>query len=139
MLADLERARARLAAVRKPPYTTAVVIDRGRFTAGSETIVTAILTEAGLRPPPAAPASFGGFVPLERLLMLHPDLVFMKDPPASPGDQGALYMTHPALLALYPPERRIVLPERLSMCGGPALVAAFDYLAEVMSRIATGG
>ena len=62
--------------------------------------------------------------------------MFLKDPPVQPTDQGALYLTHPALQALYPPERRIALPERLSMCGGPALIAALDYLAEAMSRLA---
>jgi iron complex transport system substrate-binding protein len=112
------------------------VIDQGRFTAGTGTIAAALLAEAGLRPPEGAPENFGGFVPLEKLLMLKPDLVFLKDPPSAPTDQGALYFTHPALRALYPPERRIPLPEKFSMCGGPALIAALDYLAEVMQKLA---
>jgi iron complex transport system substrate-binding protein len=69
-------------------------------------------------------------------MMLHPDIVFLKDPPARPQDQGALFFTHPALQSLYPPDRRIALPTRFTMCSGPALVAAFDYLADVMSRFA---
>ncbi len=136
LLAKLDAARARLAAVPRGRYSTALVIDRGRFTAGSETIAAALLAEAGLKPPDGAPGSFGGFVPLERLLMLKPDLVFLKDPPAQPGDQGALYLMHPALQALYPPERRIALPEKLAMCGGPAMIVAFDYLADAMARLA---
>jgi iron complex transport system substrate-binding protein len=136
LLAKLDAARARLAAVPRTRYQTALVIDQGRFTAGTATIAAALLTEAGLRPPAGAPESFGGFVPLERLLMLKPDLVFLKDPPGAPTDQGALYFTHPALRALYPPERRIPLPEKFSMCGGPALVAALDYLATVMESLA---
>ena len=66
-----------------------------------------------MKPPPGAPAGYGGFVPLEKLI---------DAAPGSPGDdehpsrrrtdQGALYLTHPALRALYPPERRIVLPTR---------------------------
>jgi iron complex transport system substrate-binding protein len=132
----LDAARARLAAVPCTPYATALVIDQGRFTAGTATIAAALLGEAGLRPPEGAPESFGGFVPLERLLMLKPDLVFLKDPPGAPTDQGALYFTHPALRALYPPERRIPLPEKFSMCGGPALIAALDYLAGVMQKLA---
>jgi iron complex transport system substrate-binding protein len=138
LAAALDSARARLAAVPRTRYSTALVIDQGRFTAGTATIAASLLAEAGLRPPEGAPASFGGFVPLEKLLMLKPDLVFLKDPPGAPTDQGALYFTHPALRALYPPERRIVLPERLSMCGGPALVAALDYLAGVMAKLASG-
>jgi iron complex transport system substrate-binding protein len=135
LLGKLDAARARLAAAPRSPYTTALVIDQGRFTAGSQTLAAALLAEAGLKPPPGAPGSYGGFVPLERLLMMRPDLVFLKDPPVQPTDQGALYFLHPALRALYPPERRIALPERLSMCGGPALIAALDYLTEAMSRL----
>ncbi|MCZ7642435.1 MAG: hypothetical protein M5U33_06525 [Pseudorhodoplanes sp.] len=59
----------------------------------------------------------------------------MKDPPQYPQDQGALYFMHPAVQALYPPERRIALPTRYTMCGGPALVAAFDYLADALGRM----
>ncbi len=138
LAAALDAARDRLAKIPRPPFSTAVVIDQGRFTAGSNTIAAGLLAEAGLRPPDGAPGSIGGFVPLERLLMLKPDLVFLKDPPSMPTDQGALYLTHPALRALYPPERRIALPERLSMCGGPALIGALDYLAGVMAKLAAG-
>jgi iron complex transport system substrate-binding protein len=62
--------------------------------------------------------------------------VFVKDAPAAPNDQGSLYLTHPALEALFPPERRIALPTRYTMCGGPALVAAFDYLAGELAKSA---
>jgi iron complex transport system substrate-binding protein len=136
LVAKLDAARARLAATPRTVYETALVIDQGRFTAGTDTIAAALLAEAGLRPPESAPEGFGGFVPLEKLLMLKPDLVFLKDPPGAPTDQGALYFTHPALRALYPPQQRIPLPEKFSMCGGPALVAALDYLTGVMQRLA---
>jgi iron complex transport system substrate-binding protein len=135
LAAALDAARARLAAIPGSRYRTALVIDQGRFTAGSGTIAAALLAEAGLRPPQGAPESFGGFVPLEKLLVLKPDLVFLKDPPSAPTDQGALYFTHPALRELYPPERRIPLPEKFSMCGGPALIAALDYLTGVMTAL----
>ena len=44
------------------------------------------------------------------------------------GNRVAL-LAHPALVALFPPERRIALPERLTVCGGPSLPAALDWLA----------
>ena len=34
--------------------------------------------------PSGAPSGYGGFVPLEKLLMIKPDLVFLKDPPQQP-------------------------------------------------------
>ena len=64
--------------------------------------------------------------------MLKPDLVFLKDPPSAATDQGAMFLVHPAMRDLYPPERRVALPTRYTMCGGPALVAAFDYMADEM-------
>jgi iron complex transport system substrate-binding protein len=134
LIAALDAARARLDAVRLP-YRTALVLERGGFTAGPDSLAATLLATAGLKPPSGAPSGFGGFLPLEKLLVLRPDLIFLKDPPAQPSDQGALFFIHPALQALYPASRRIALPTRYTMCGGPALVAAFDYLAEALARL----
>jgi iron complex transport system substrate-binding protein len=135
MIAELEAARARVARFAPLPFRTALVVERGGFTAGPQTLATTLIAAAGLQPPVGAPSGYGGFVPLEKLLMIKPDLVFLKDPPAQPDDQGALFFTHPALRALYPPERRIPLPTRFTMCGGPALIAAFDYLAGELAKL----
>ena len=135
LVAALDAARKRLLARPKTPYATALVVERGGYTQGPASLASALVAEAGLKPPPGAPAGYGGFIPLEKFLLLKPDIVFLKDPPREAGDQGALYLTHPALRALYPEERRVALPTRYTMCGGPALVAAFDYLATSLSRL----
>jgi iron complex transport system substrate-binding protein len=135
LLAELEAARMRLAAVRPPSPMTALVVERGGYTAGPASFSAGLMAEAGLRLPAGAPKTHGGFVSLERLLLMRPDLVFLKDPPAEPQDQGSVMFSHPALLAAYPPERRIALPTRFTICAGPALIAAFDYLAAVMARL----
>jgi len=132
MIAAIDRARARLAAAAPNPAMTALVIERGGFTAGPNTLAATLLRAADFRPPSGAPQGFGGFLPLEKLLMIRPDVVFLKDPPRVAEDQGALYLTHPALQALYPPGRRIELPARYTMCGGPALIEGFNYLADVL-------
>ena len=67
-------------------------------------------------------------------LVTRPDLLVLKDPPLQAEDQGALFFTHPAVAALYPADRRIALPTRYTLCGGPALIEALDYLADVMER-----
>ena len=136
LAAKLDAALARLKSHAPFAATTALVIERGGFAAGDDTLAAALLAAAGLHVPPGAPAGFGGFLPLERLLTLRPDIVVLKDPPRAPTDQGALYLTHPALRALYPPSRQISLPTRYSLCGGPALVAALDYLDEAIARLA---
>lgn len=135
LVAELDAARARLASLPRGPYATALVIERGGYTQGPSSLAAALLSEAGLKPPAGAPAGYGGFIPLEKLIVLKPDLVFLKDPPAAPSDQGALYLTHPAIRELYPDNRRVALPTRYTMCGGPALVAAFDYLADVLRKL----
>ncbi len=134
LVAALDAARARLVARRSAAPRTAIVVERGGYAQGPSSLAATLLDEAGLKSPPGAPKGYGGFIPLEKLLMLKSDLVFVKDPPSAPGDQGALYLMHPAMQALYPPERRIALPTRFTMCGGPALVAAFEYLADVLAK-----
>jgi iron complex transport system substrate-binding protein len=134
LVAQLDAARARLAAKRTAVPRTAIVVERGGYAQGPSSLAATLLAEAGLNPPPGAPQGYGGFIPLEKLLMLKPDVVFVKDPPSAPDDQGALYFMHPAMRALYPPQRQIPLPTRFTMCGGPALVAAFDYLANALGE-----
>jgi iron complex transport system substrate-binding protein len=135
LIAELERARLRLAAAATKSDRTALVVERGGYTQGPSSLAATLLAEAGFKPPAGAPAGYGGFIPLERFLVLRPDIVFLKDPPSAATDQGAMFLVHPALRDLYPPERRIALPTRYTMCGGPALVAAFDYMADEMTRL----
>ncbi len=135
LIADLEQARQRLASVARKGGQTALVVERGGYTQGPASLAATLLAEAGLKSPDDAPAGYGGFIPLEKLLVLKPDLIFLKDPPQAATDQGALFLVHPALRDLYPPERRVALPTRYTMCGGPALVAAFDYMADEMARL----
>jgi iron complex transport system substrate-binding protein len=113
------------------------MIERGGYTQGPDSLAAALIAASGLRPPAGAPAGYGALMSLEALIMLRPDLLVLKDPPRDATDQGALFLTHPALRTLYPPSRRIVLPTRYTLCGGPALVEALDYLADFMTRLAT--
>lgn len=136
LVAALDAAERKLAAAPRPPFHTALIVDREGYTQGSDSLVAALVAKAGLRPPPGAPGGFGGYVPLERILTLKPDVLVLRDPPQTATDQGALTLLHPALLAQYPPQRRISLATRFTFCGGPALVAALDYLADEMARLA---
>jgi len=135
LAADIADARRRLAAARRASATTALLVGHGGYTVGPRSLAAALMVEAGLTLPPGAPSGYGGFVPLEQLIALRPDYLVLASPVETPDAQGALYLTHPALRTLYPPERRIVLPTRYTLCGGPSLVAALDYLADVMTRL----
>src|SRR4051794_2342637 len=135
LLAELDAARTRLHAAPKPAFHTALLVNRGGYTAGEKSLAAALLAEAGLKPPPGGPIGYGSYVPLEKLLMLRPDVIVLNDLPRE-SDQGSYNLSHPALAALYPPQRRIVLPPRYTICGGAALVEAFDYLAALLARLA---
>jgi iron complex transport system substrate-binding protein len=139
LIAALDTAVVWLKAQPRLPVSTALVVERGGYTAGPDSLAATLVGAAGFQPPAGSPHGYGGFIPLEQLLMLRPDVVFLKDPPARPQDQGALFFTHPALQALYPPARRIPLPTRFTLCGGPALVAALHYMSEVIPKMATAG
>src|SRR5436305_12443515 len=135
LLADLDAARARLHAAPKPPFHSALLVNRGGYTAGEHSLAAALLAEAGLQPPPGAPPGYGSYVPLEKLLMLRPDAIVLSNLPRE-SDHGSYNLSHPALAALYPLQRRIVLPPRYTICGGVALVEEFDYLASLLTRLA---
>lgn len=131
-LAEAERA---LAAVAFKPPRTASVVQRAGWTEGPQSLVSAMLTVAGLRPPPDAPAGFGGYSSMEQLLVNGPDILVLQDPPRQAADQGALFITHPALLAKYGPKRRIDMPSRYALCGGPALVQGLNFLRTAIARL----
>jgi iron complex transport system substrate-binding protein len=138
LIAQIDAAQRRLKAAPRPRSSSALLIGNNGYTVGPDSLASALMAEAGLTPPGGAPKGYGGYVPLERLIELRPDYLVMASMIDEPNGQGALYVTHPALRALYPPSRRIVLPSRFTLCAGPSLIPAFDYLTEVVTRLATG-
>jgi iron complex transport system substrate-binding protein len=136
LLARLDAARARLARVPRPQASTALLIGHAGYTEGTASLAAGLIAEAGLKPPLGAPAGIGGYVALESLVMMRPDLLVMHSAIEVPHDQGSVYLTHPAVKALYPPDRRIILPGRYTLCGGPAVVAGLDHLADALTRLA---
>lgn len=140
---QLEQAEARLAAAALKPQLTAQVIQREGYREGPASLAAGMLSVAGLRPPDRASsgaggfmsAEQGGFVSLEHLLTAGPDVLVLQDPPREARDQGALFITHPALLSRYGANRRIDLPERYTVCGGPPLVQGLDYLAKAIKAL----
>lgn len=131
----LEQAEATLAASAVKPSLTALVVQRGGYSEGPASLVAGMLRVAGLRPPQNSPGGFGGFVSLEQLLIGGPDVLVLQDPPRAAGDQGALFITHPALLARYGSNRRIDFPARYSMCGGPPLLKGLDDLTKAIKKV----
>jgi len=136
LIGDIEAARRRLAQAPRPRDATALLVENGGYTVGPTSLAATLMTEAGFALPKGAPPGYGGFVPLEKLVTLRPDYLVLSSTVEAPDGQGALYLAHPVLRTLYPPSRRIILPSRYMLCGGPALIAALDYLTGVVTRLA---
>jgi iron complex transport system substrate-binding protein len=110
-------------------------LQRRGWVAGGRTLTTDLLETLGLANAGAAFAATGGFVPLERIVVQRPDALLLTREAVEAEDQGSALLAHPALADLYPPERRIYLPERLTVCGGPMLAEAIDRLAAEAERL----
>lgn len=121
-----------------PQERSVVMLHRRGYVSGSDGITAEIATHTGLKD--AAPAlglAQGGFVPLEQLVAAHPDFVVVSDAQGDAEDQGTALLQHPALRALYPAKKRLVLPDRLTICGGPAtpeLIRQFGREIQTKSR-----
>lgn len=131
----LERAEARLSALAFNPPRSGLVIERRGYVAGPDSLAAAMIAAAGLRPPPGAPEGYGGFVTLEQLIAEQPDVLVLKDVPVTAVDQAAIFLTHPALRAIYSGKRRIDMPARYTLCGGPALLEGMEFLAAAIAAI----
>jgi iron complex transport system substrate-binding protein len=135
LVGQLRDAETKLAASKLSPPQTASVLERGGYAEGADSLITAMLKTAGLQPPLDVPGGFGGFMSMETLLTEGPDILVLQDIPREAGDQGALFVTHPAVLARYGPDRRIELASRYSLCGGPALLQGLNVLRESLAHL----
>ncbi len=137
LIARIDAARAAaIAAAQGRPHPTAVVYQRRGYVTGGDTLTGELLSIAGFTNDGGRLAGkFGGFVPLERMVMEHPDTIVVSSPDASAVDQGTALLSHPVLTGLYPPSRRIVMPERLTVCGGPSLPAALARITDEAQRV----
>jgi iron complex transport system substrate-binding protein len=130
------RARAIIANGGAGGRRSVVLYLRRGYVTGSNTLTDELLALVGLDNAGARLAgATGGVVPLEKLVASPPDFLLVSSlaPPAE--DQGSALLAHPALATLFPPQKRIALPGRLTVCGGPSLPAALDWLAGEARRV----
>lgn len=78
----------------------------------------------------------GGFASLEAIVKLKPDAILLTRDDISGEDQGTAKLMHPALAGHFPPSRRLVMPEKLTVCGGAMLAEAADQLAREIGKLA---
>lgn len=130
--AAVERARTRAQAV---PVRVLPVQRRGWVT-GSATLTSELLATVGVVNVAAEIGlKSGRFVPLEVIVAARPDILMVTRDDDAAEDQGRALLLHPALERIASRARRVVVPERLTTCGGPMLIEALDLLANEFERL----
>lgn len=136
LVADIEAALAEAAALPPPGGETVAAYQRRGYLVGTSSLITDLLARIGLaNAADGFTAATGGYVRLEEIVAGAPDYLVVAALDTTPGDQGMALLAHPALERLYPLERRIVLPDRLTSCAGPALPEAIRHLVAEARRI----
>ena len=131
---DAALARARRAVAER--HFRVLPVSRRGWVAGSDSFVGSLLGETGLRSAAGDLGfKFGGFASLEAIVNLRPDFIVVSRAGDYAMDDGQAFLLHPALERFYPPAKRIVIPERLTECGGVLLADALDALTAELMRV----
>jgi iron complex transport system substrate-binding protein len=135
-IARLDAALARARRVVSERHFRVLPLSRRGWVAGSDSFVGSLLAETGLRSAAGDLGfSFGGFASLEAIVNLRPDFIVVSQAGDTARDDGQAFLLHPALERFYPPEKRIVIPERMTECGGVLLADALDALTAEVKRV----
>ena len=137
--AEIQRMDAAIAHARevvsRKPYRVLALSRRG-WVSGGDSLISSLLATAGLSNAAADLGyKLGGFASLEAIVSLRPDFLLVSEAGDFAEDEGRAFMLHPALERLYPASKRLVIPEKLTVCGGPRLAEALDRLASELERV----
>jgi iron complex transport system substrate-binding protein len=131
---DKAIAHAHDVASRKPWRVLAV--SRRGWVSGRDSLTSSLLANAGLTNAAGdLGIKSGGFASLESIIGLKPDFILVSEDSGFAEDEGSAFLLHPALERFYPAAKRIVIPERLTVCGGPMLAEALERLASELERV----
>ncbi|TMJ81514.1 MAG: ABC transporter substrate-binding protein [Alphaproteobacteria bacterium] len=127
-------ARARNVVLEK--HYSVLPLSRRGWVFGKDSLISSLLSEVGLFNAAAdLELGTGGFASLETIVKTRPDLLVVSEAGDRAEDDGRAFLLHPALERFYPLEKRIVLPERLTVCGGVMLAEALDVLVKELKRV----
>jgi iron complex transport system substrate-binding protein len=131
---DAALARAQKAASRRA--FRVLPLERRGWVSGRDSLISSLLTTVGLvNAADQLGIGYGGFASLEAVVALRPDYLLMSEQGDFAEDEGRAFVLHPALERLYPTEKRLTIPERYTVCGGPMLADALDLLTVELGRL----
>jgi iron complex transport system substrate-binding protein len=135
-IARLDAAIARARRTVADKRFSVLPLSRRGWVSGSDSLVSSLLTESGLfNPAGGLGVANGGYASLESIVSLKPDFLLVSEAGDRAEDDGKAFLLHPALERFYPPAKRIVIPERLTVCGGAMLADALDVLVSELKRV----
>jgi iron complex transport system substrate-binding protein len=131
---DAAIARARLVVADK--HYSVLPLSRRGWVSGRDSLVSSLLAETGLYNAAGdLGIALGGYASLEAIVSLKPDFIVVSQAGGVAEDDGRAFLLHPALERFYPPQKRIVIPEQLTVCGGVMLADALDVLIAELKRV----
>jgi iron complex transport system substrate-binding protein len=120
--------------VAKKRYRVLSISRRG-WVSGSRSLMSSLVAEVGLSNAAGdLGLKSGGFASLEAIISLRPDFIMVSNDSDFAEDEGRAFLLHPALEHFYPPSKRLVVPERLTVCGGPMVADALDRIVNEITR-----
>lgn len=135
-IARLDAAIGRARAAASTRHYRVLPLERRGFVAGDDSLVNSLLREVGLvNAAGELGIGAGGFASLEAIVKLRPDFILVAEAGDRAEDDGRAFLLHPALERFYPSSRRIVIPDRLTVCGGAMLADALDVLIAELQRV----
>jgi iron complex transport system substrate-binding protein len=135
-VARLDEAIARARRAVTDRHYRVLPLSRRGWVSGSDSLLSSLLTETGLfNAAGDLGVGFGGYASLEAIVNVKPDFIVVSDASDRAQDDGQAFLLHPALERFYPSSRRIVIPDRLTVCGGVMLVDTLDVLVEELKRV----
>ncbi len=135
-LARLDAAIARARQIVTARHYSVLPLSRRGWVSGRDSLVSSLLTETGLfNAAGGLGLGPGGFASLEAIVNAKPDFLVVSEAGDRAEDDGRAFLLHPALERFYPPEKRIVIAERLTVCGGVMLADALDVLVKELGRV----
>ncbi len=135
-VARLDAAVARARQVVTDKHYSVLPLSRRGWVSGSDSLVGSLLSEIGLfNVASDLGVGTGGLASLEAIVNAKPDFLLVSEEGSRAEDEGSAFLLHPALERFYPPPKRIVIPERLTVCGGVMLADALDVLVKELKRV----
>ncbi len=135
-IARLDDAIARARSVVSQHRYKVLPLSRRGWVSGTDSLLSSLLAETGLfNAAGDLGIAFGGYASLETIVKLKPDFIIVSDAGDRAEDDGHAFLLHPALEEIYPPSRRIVIPDRLTVCGGVMIADALDRLVSELKRV----